>query len=175
MLSDSGPATLVTTTEPAGRLPAADCDVLLLDGEDTAAALAALPDHAPEDTDRPTALDPRHPAYVIYTSGSTGRPKGVIVDHAGFAAMVASLVEKFGVDHRARVLKFASFSFDASVWELSLSLLAGGTLVVADEDCRVPGSPSSTCSTGTGSIWPGCRRSSSALCRRAPGSPRTSP
>uniref|UniRef100_UPI00202EDC45 amino acid adenylation domain-containing protein n=1 Tax=Streptomyces sp. MSC1_001 TaxID=2909263 RepID=UPI00202EDC45 len=141
MLSDSDPATLVTTTELAGRLPAADCDVLLLDGEDTAAALAALPDHAPEDTDRPTALDPRHPAYVIYTSGSTGRPKGVIVDHAGFAAMVASLVAKFGVDHRARVLKFASFSFDASVWELSLSLLAGGTLVVADEDCRVPGKP----------------------------------
>ncbi|MFC9386477.1 non-ribosomal peptide synthetase [Streptomyces venezuelae] len=141
MLSDSGPATLVTTTELAGRLPDAECAVLLLDEERTTAELAALPDHAPEDGDRPQPLDPRHPAYVIYTSGSTGRPKGVTVDHAGFAAMVASLVEKFGVDHRARVLKFASFSFDASVWELSLSLLAGGTLVVADEDCRVPGKP----------------------------------
>ncbi|MFD3724986.1 amino acid adenylation domain-containing protein, partial [Streptomyces sp. NPDC058671] len=141
MLSDSGPATLVTTTELAGRLPDAECAVLLLDEERTTRELAALPDHAPEDADRPAPLDPRHPAYVIYTSGSTGRPKGVIVDHAGFAAMVASLVEKFDVDHRARVLKFASFSFDASVWELSLSLLAGGTLVVADEDCRVPGRP----------------------------------
>ncbi|MFI6206353.1 amino acid adenylation domain-containing protein, partial [Streptomyces sp. NPDC051041] len=141
MLSDSGPSTLVTTGELAGRLPRTGCDVVLLDDPATAAGLADLPGHAPGDTDRAVAPDPRHPAYVIYTSGSTGRPKGVVVDHAGFAAMVASLIEKFGVDTSARVLKFASSSFDASVWELSLSLLAGGTLIVADEECRVPGRP----------------------------------
>ncbi|MFF4016200.1 amino acid adenylation domain-containing protein, partial [Streptomyces sp. NPDC001843] len=141
MLSDSAPSTLVTTEELAARLPGGGCDVVVLDEPGTAGALAGLPGHAPEDTDRPRALRPRHPAYVIYTSGSTGRPKGVMVDHAGFAAMVASLIKKFGADSGTRVLKFASFSFDASVWELSLSLLAGGTLVVADEECRVPGRP----------------------------------
>ncbi|AYG80698.1 Linear gramicidin synthase subunit D [Streptomyces hundungensis] len=141
MLADSAPSLLVTTAALADRLPEPGCGTLLLDLPTTAAELAALPDHAPVDADRTTALDPRHPAYVIYTSGSTGRPKGVSVDHAGFAAMVASLVSKFGVDSGTRVLKFASFSFDASVWELSLSLLAGGTLVIADEECRVPGRP----------------------------------
>ncbi|MFI1018818.1 amino acid adenylation domain-containing protein, partial [Streptomyces sp. NPDC020965] len=141
MLTDSRPALLVTTTPLAERLPWTGDTPVLIDDPATIARLAALPDHAPDDADRPTPLLPRHPAYVIYTSGSTGRPKGVVVDHAGFAAMVASLIERFGAGRDTRVLKFASFSFDASVWELSLSLLAGGGLVVADEECRVPGRP----------------------------------
>ncbi|MFJ8311767.1 MULTISPECIES: amino acid adenylation domain-containing protein, partial [unclassified Streptomyces] len=141
MLADSAPSLLVTTEELATRLPEPGCEAVLVDRPATAAELAALPGHAPGDADRRAALEPRHPAYVIYTSGSTGRPKGVIVDHAGFAAMVASLISKFGADSGTRVLKFASFSFDASVWELSLALLTGGTLVVADEECRVPGRP----------------------------------
>ncbi|MGW2817230.1 amino acid adenylation domain-containing protein, partial [Streptomyces sp. NPDC001415] len=141
MLTDSAPSLLVTTEELAGRLPEPDCETLLVDRAATAAELAAAPERAPVDADRRAALAPHHPAYVIYTSGSTGRPKGVMVDHSGFAAMVASLISKFGVGTDSRVLKFASFSFDASVWELSLSLLAGGTLVIADEECRVPGRP----------------------------------
>ncbi|MFF2044616.1 amino acid adenylation domain-containing protein [Kitasatospora sp. NPDC058170] len=141
MLADSRPAVLVTTAELAPRLTAGGCATVLLDDPATAAALRSAPGHAPRDADRTTALLPRHPAYVIYTSGSTGRPKGVVVDHSGFAAMVAALIERFGVGADTRVLKFASFSFDASVWELSLSLLGGGTLVVAGEDCRVPGRP----------------------------------
>ncbi|MFG3052749.1 amino acid adenylation domain-containing protein [Kitasatospora sp. NPDC048239] len=141
MLADSRPAVLVTTADLAPRLAAGGCTTVLLDDPGTAAALRSAPGHAPRDADRTTALRPRHPAYVIYTSGSTGRPKGVTVDHCGFAAMVASLIERFGVGADTRVLKFASFSFDASVWELSLSLLGGGTLVVAGEDCRVPGRP----------------------------------
>ncbi|MGW7362925.1 amino acid adenylation domain-containing protein, partial [Streptomyces sp. NPDC054841] len=139
MLSDSRPALLLTTGATSPRLPEPGCDVLLLDEPETAEALAGLPDGALSDADRAGALLPRHPAYVIYTSGSTGRPKGVVVDHSGFAAMVASLIERFGVDSDTRVLKFASFSFDASVWELSLSLLGGGALVVADEESRLSG------------------------------------
>ncbi|MET8544870.1 amino acid adenylation domain-containing protein, partial [Kitasatospora sp. NPDC004799] len=141
MLADSRPAVLLTTRALAPQLAADGVRTVLLDDPATAAELASLPDHAPQDAERTAPLLPGHPAYVIYTSGSTGRPKGVAVDHSGFAAMVASLVERFGVGPRTRVLKFASFSFDASVWELSLSLLGGGTLVVADEECRVPGRP----------------------------------
>ncbi|WP_344265083.1 amino acid adenylation domain-containing protein, partial [Streptomyces sodiiphilus] len=141
MLDDSTPTLLVTTGGLVPRLPASGCETLLLDDAGVVAELAALPEHAPGDTERLSPLRPQHPAYVIYTSGSTGRPKGVVVDHSAFAAMVFSLIERFGVDSDTRVLKFASFSFDASVWELSLSLLGGGTLVVADEDSRVPGRP----------------------------------
>ncbi|GAA3298992.1 hypothetical protein GCM10020295_36030 [Streptomyces cinereospinus] len=78
---------------------------------------------------------------MIYTSGSTGRPKGVAVPHAGLMAMVDSLSERFDLDHDARVLQFASFSFDASVFGIMLALLNGGTLVIADEEHRTPGRP----------------------------------
>ncbi|MFJ7147383.1 non-ribosomal peptide synthase/polyketide synthase [Streptomyces sp. NPDC100445] len=91
------------------------------------------PRTAPTDADRPTALTPAHPAYVIYTSGSTGTPKGVTVTHRGLAAFAASAAEQYAAGPGDRVLQFASPSFDASVLELCVSLLAGATLVTGEE------------------------------------------
>ncbi|MFG3107536.1 amino acid adenylation domain-containing protein [Streptomyces tendae] len=141
MLADARPAALVTVAELVLDLPAGDTDVVVLDGEGTAEALGRLPAGDLTDADRAAALSPDNAAYTIYTSGSTGRPKGVVVDHAGFTSMVAALTERFGLDRRTRVLQFASFSFDASAWELGLALFNGGALVIADDECRDPGQP----------------------------------
>ncbi|MEU9118451.1 amino acid adenylation domain-containing protein [Streptomyces sp. NPDC048506] len=141
MLDDARPVALLTTEEVLERLPATGTDAVAVDAAGTVAALDWYPGHDVTDAERRAPLAARHPAYVIYTSGSTGRPKGVVVEHAGMLAMVASLVERFGLDRDTRVLQFASFSFDASVWELMLALLNGGTLVIADEECRTPGRP----------------------------------
>ncbi|MEU7482643.1 amino acid adenylation domain-containing protein, partial [Streptomyces sp. NPDC042319] len=144
MLDDARPVALLTDEATAARpagLPDLETAPLVLDSPGTAEQLAGLPDTALTDADRTAALRPGHPAYVIYTSGSTGRPKGVVVAHEGLLAMVDSLVERFGLDEDTRVLQFASFSFDASVWEIMLALLTGGTLVIADEECRTPGRP----------------------------------
>ncbi|MEV3991289.1 amino acid adenylation domain-containing protein [Streptomyces sp. NPDC049837] len=141
MLDDAHPVALLTDTATAGRTAGLGVDTLVLDEPETAGRLAALPGTDLTDTDRVSPLRPGHPAYIIYTSGSTGRPKGVVVAHTGLLAMVDSLVERFGLDADTRVLQFASFSFDASVWEFMLALLTGGTLVIADEECRTPGAP----------------------------------
>ncbi|MFJ1932380.1 non-ribosomal peptide synthase/polyketide synthase [Kitasatospora sp. NPDC088160] len=90
-------------------------------------------DTAPTDADRATPLTPGHPAYVIYTSGSTGTPKGVLVTHAGLAAFAEAAAEQYAAGPGARVLQFASPSFDASVLELCVSLLSGATLVTGEE------------------------------------------
>ena len=89
--------------------------------------------------DRPVGLRPAQAAYVIYTSGSTGTPKGVVVSHAGLASLAAAQIEHFAVDGNSRVLRYAaSPSFDASVAEIAVELLAGATLVLADGEDVVP-------------------------------------
>ncbi|WP_260636943.1 non-ribosomal peptide synthase/polyketide synthase [Streptomyces angustmyceticus] len=91
------------------------------------------PDTAPTDADRILPLTDAHPAYVIYTSGSTGTPKAVVVPHTGLASFAAAAAARYQVRAGDRVLQFASPSFDASVLELCVSLLAGATLVAGEE------------------------------------------
>ncbi|GAA2398793.1 hypothetical protein GCM10010420_26300 [Streptomyces glaucosporus] len=141
MLADAGPTLLLTDAATADRLSGLEIEPLVVDGPVATELLAGLPEEDLTDADRAAPLRAEHPAYVIYTSGSTGRPKGVVVAHSGLLSMVGSLVERFGLDDGTRVLQFASFSFDASVWEIMLGLLTGGTLVIADEECRTPGRP----------------------------------
>ncbi|MCZ1005677.1 AMP-binding protein [Streptomyces lydicus] len=111
------------------------------------------PDSAPTDADRRAPLTEAHPAYVIYTSGSTGTPKAVMVTHTGLAGFASAAAERYDVRPGDRVLQFASPSFDASVLELCVSVLAGATLVAGEEGrCSATGWP--RCSPSGGSPTP---------------------
>ncbi|MFE6775878.1 amino acid adenylation domain-containing protein [Streptomyces sp. NPDC057702] len=128
-LTDAAPALVLLA--PGQHLPTPD-------GLPTLTLPAAHPDAAPAaDPGRWRALRPESAAYVIYTSGSTGRPKGVVVTHAGLPALADTLARGFGAGPGARVLQFASLSFDTSLWEIAMALLTGGCLEIVPAERRL--------------------------------------
>jgi amino acid adenylation domain-containing protein len=139
MLDDARPPILLTTTAGATH-PAwhgRRIGIVRLDDVNDATAVdrsSHQPAHAAG-----ASLD--DPMYVIYTSGSTGRPKGVVVTHAGVSSLAATQAAAIGAGPGDRVLQWASVSFDAAFWDLSLALFAGATLVLADGDDLLPGEP----------------------------------
>ncbi|MFI6813455.1 amino acid adenylation domain-containing protein [Nonomuraea sp. NPDC050328] len=75
-------------------------------------------------------------AYVLFTSGSTGRPKGVMISHAAMSAFADGCGELIGAGEDLRTLGFTSLLFDVSVAELAVTLAAGGTFMLVDEQDR---------------------------------------
>ncbi|MEU9353269.1 amino acid adenylation domain-containing protein, partial [Streptomyces griseoloalbus] len=139
VLRDADALVLVTTGETARRLPGQGTPRLLLDADETRAALSAYPDGDVTDVERITPLRPDHPAYTIHTSGSTGAPKGVVVPHRNVLRLFTSTRPWFSFGPDDVWTLFHSFAFDFSVWELWGSLLHGGRLVVVPyETSRSP-------------------------------------
>lgn len=75
------------------------------------------------------AVHPDQLAYVIYTSGSTGHPKGVAVSHGDVLGLVSDSAWNGG--GRDRVLMVAPHAFNVSTYEIWVTLLNGGQVVVA--------------------------------------------
>ncbi|MBL7513415.1 non-ribosomal peptide synthetase, partial [Frankia nepalensis] len=111
--------------------------LVLLDDPATVAALASHDPASPGPGTAELCLDDA--AYVIYTSGSTGQPKGVVVTHEGIGSLVATAVDRLGVDERSRVAQFASVGFDVTVFDLCMALCVGGCSVIVPEGRRVAG------------------------------------
>ncbi|WP_314414705.1 non-ribosomal peptide synthetase [Streptomyces sp. DSM 40484] len=126
MVADSGAELVLVADETADRL-SADVETALV-GE-LATGSGELPDVTSDQL-----------AYVIYTSGSTGRPKGVAVEHAAVANLASAMGPVLGVGPGLTALQFASFSFDAAVLDVAVTLAAGGTLAIATSEERQDGS-----------------------------------
>lgn len=80
-------------------------------------------------------------AYVIFTSGSTGRPKGVMVSNGSLANFLHGMPDALRWAENSAVACLTTPSFDIYVLETLLTLVTGGTVVVAEEDdARTPAS-----------------------------------
>ncbi|HYG64197.1 MAG TPA: amino acid adenylation domain-containing protein, partial [Thermoanaerobaculia bacterium] len=122
---DSGARVLLTQERLAARLPAGTGEVVCLDRDwPRIEALGAAPGGGGA---RPEGL-----AYVIYTSGSTGRPKGGMVEHRAIANRLLWIQSAFPLTAGDRLLQKTPYSFDASIWEIFVPLLAGACVVLAE-------------------------------------------
>ena len=140
---------------PADRLAFLITDtamtILITDQPSTAAATAAAAASAgpavlclDAEWDQIRALDPASPAavpvtpsnvaYVIYTSGSTGRPKGVIVEHRQAINFLHGMIRAWHITPASAILQFAAFTFDVSVMDMFMPLLAGARVILAQPD-----------------------------------------
>ncbi|MEU6024581.1 amino acid adenylation domain-containing protein [Micromonospora sp. NPDC047134] len=116
-------------------------------GKELAAAveLGDIALHLPADTSvdpSPPAGSPGGPddlAYVIFTSGSTGTPKGVTVTNGSLANFLVGMPEALGWADQKVVGCLTTPSFDIHLLETLLTLVTGGTVVVAGEsEVRTP-------------------------------------
>jgi amino acid adenylation domain-containing protein len=74
---------------------------------------------------------------VLFTSGSTGKPKGVLLKHRAISTSLQDHGAYIGVDSSSRMLSFASYAFDAHLWDTWTCLIYGGTVCIPNESERI--------------------------------------
>ncbi|WP_166802879.1 non-ribosomal peptide synthetase [Streptomyces sp. ICN441] len=144
----TGPSESAASTGPTGSTASAGLSASAGGGGSTASTGPVVLDVAEgnwagQPADAPfVRVEPSSAAYVIYTSGSTGRPKGVVVNHGGFANLLAfhraEVIGSTQQAHPGRRFTFAqtaSFSFDTALEGL-LWLVTGHELHLLDDDLR---------------------------------------
>lgn len=79
------------------------------------------------------------PVYIMHTSGSTGEPKGVVVPHGGVINFANWAASYMGIDENDVIALQSPFHFDASVFDVYVSLATGaGIVIMPDVLARFP-------------------------------------
>ncbi|WCM49879.1 non-ribosomal peptide synthase/polyketide synthase [Pseudomonas sp. WJP1] len=129
MLSDSAASLLLCDSDLGDRLALADSPPRLLLDQTSLVGSTECPVAHPL---------PGHLAYLIYTSGSTGQPKGVAVERGPIARHCRGIIDLYELAPRSRELHFMSFAFDGAQERWLSVLLAGGSLVIREDNLWTP-------------------------------------
>lgn len=84
-----------------------------------------------------TKTQPSDAAFVVFTSGSTGVPKGIVLNHSALCSSILAHGNLLEITPSSRVLQFASYTFDVSMFDILTTLLHGGCVCVPSEEDRV--------------------------------------
>ncbi len=125
MLVDSEAKLLITNKDISGSFPKETIKIHLDE------VLKSIDDYPSTRLD--SKVSDTSASYILYTSGSTGKPKGVAVTHKNLVNFLYSMADKPGIDKTDKLLSITTISFDIAGLELFLPLLAGATLVIADD------------------------------------------
>jgi amino acid adenylation domain-containing protein/FkbH-like protein len=131
ILEDARPVAVLTQRSLAGGLPAFAGETIALDS-----AWREISREA--ETDPLVAVSSENLAYILFTSGSTGRPKGVALEHHSAATFVQWALETFSPEELDGVLFSTSICFDLSVFEVFVTLSAGGKVIIAPNVLHLP-------------------------------------
>ncbi len=74
--------------------------------------------------------------YIMYTSGSTGAPKAIVGCHKSLSHFMHWEIKEFGFDHTVCCTQFAPVTFDASLRDIFVPLLTGGSVCIPEVDDR---------------------------------------
>ena len=134
VLADAGAAAIIceaahrgVVADAAALAPSLRTVVCVGDGLAADVPFEQLAAHDAPRSLRATAIDL---AALIYTSGSTGKPKGVTLTHQNMTFAAASLAEYLEMQQDEVVLLCLPLSFDYGLYQLLLTILVGGTLVL---------------------------------------------
>ncbi len=126
MVKDSGAKLLIADRSLRDILDEYSGDVLFTD---------EIPSLAPVDRSYDIRLDA--PISILYTSGTTGTPKGCILENRNLSSFVSHCRNQVDVGPGSRWSTYASYGFDASMFDMLTSLCNGASLYIIPEDIRL--------------------------------------
>jgi amino acid adenylation domain-containing protein/non-ribosomal peptide synthase protein (TIGR01720 family) len=80
--------------------------------------------------------NPNSGSYILFTSGSTGSAKAIYGQHKSLSHFIHWELKEFNLDSTERVSWLAPTMFDVSLRDILVPLLAGGTLVIPEEQIK---------------------------------------
>ncbi len=105
------------------------CPFIILDPEEDG-------QEEPHETNLDISVRPDDANYIMYTSGSTGTPKAIVGCHKSLSHFIHWEIKEFDLQRNVKVTQLAPITFDASLRDIFVPLLAGGVLCIPEQNIR---------------------------------------